>query len=418
MKKSKNKIENFKFLDQKFWSDFSHRIWEKKPLMLKKVKSPLLQIGEDEIFNLLLVYSDRCRQINNSAGFKFYIDGLSVGAEDVLQVLPIKQDKNLLGYHKRMNELFSDYCLVCDELLKINSDKQKLLNEFTSELYKNVGFPNRFSEMGLYLGNYRKTPFGVHVDNCGVFSFPVVGVKKFRLWTSAFVKNNPELDRAFDYQKYKKKSQIISIRPGDMSYWPSSAWHIAESDGSFSATWSLGVWVDKTHQQIVSENLNTLLNKKLNQYGQTKTTSFKTLHTRTGEVKELPQDYLRSLQILKKITTKELKETFLKSWMTHISSQGFKNIPQTNKKISLHSKIQLMHPQAKILWQKAASKKLVVYVCFGGVLLEVKKASNLLRLIKDVNKGLSCRVGDYLSGATQKQDLLNLQKIINTGVFI
>ncbi|MGZ3791989.1 MAG: JmjC domain-containing protein, partial [Bdellovibrio sp.] len=154
-------------LDQNFWRNFAKNIWEKKPLLLKNVKSGLLEMGDTEIFNLLVLYSDRCRKLKNPEGFKFYIHGYKAEAEDVLQVLPVKKDKSLLGYHARMKALFSDYCLVCDELLKVNLKKQHLLTEFTDELYRHVGFPNRFSEMGLYLGNYRKTPFGVHVDSCG-----------------------------------------------------------------------------------------------------------------------------------------------------------------------------------------------------------------------------------------------------------
>ena len=173
-------------LDQEFWKHFAKNIWEKQALALKNVKSGLLEMSAAEIFDLLVLYSDRCRKLNDPEGFKFYIDGFKAGPEDVLQVLPEKSDKSLLGYHQRMEAEFSDYCLVCDELLQVNLKKQHLLTDFTDELYRHVGFPNRFSEMGLYLGNYRQTPFGVHVDSCGVFSFPVAGTKNFRLWPAGY----------------------------------------------------------------------------------------------------------------------------------------------------------------------------------------------------------------------------------------
>ena len=108
-----------------------------------------------------------------------------------------------------MEKYFSDYCLVCDELLQANQKNWKKLQEFTDTLFTHVGFPNQFVEMGLYLGNYRQTPFGVHVDGCGVFSFPVIGKKTFRLWKSEFGKQHPELDRAHDYSALKKNSQIL-----------------------------------------------------------------------------------------------------------------------------------------------------------------------------------------------------------------
>ncbi|MEK2644537.1 JmjC domain-containing protein [Bdellovibrio sp. BCCA] len=402
-------------LDQKFWQDFAKNNWEKKPLLLKNVKSGLLEMSDAEIFDLLVLYSDRCRKTNNPEGFKFYIQGFKVGAEDVLQVLPVKKDKSLLGYHKRMKDLFSDYCLVCDELLTVNLKKQHLLTDFTNELYRHVGYPNRFSEMGLYLGNYRKTPFGVHVDSCGVFSFPVAGTKKFRLWPSEFGKKNPALDRSFKYDKYKKDSQLLEAGPGDMTYWPSSEWHIAESDGSFSATWSLGIWVDKPQKDMVSESLKSLLDKKLGDVGHKVTTSFKNLHKPSGEVFELPEAYQQSIKLLQTLNSLELQEAFLKSWMQHISLQGFKTIPVTNCKLSVKSEIQLRSDRSLILWQQSITSKEKIYLSFGGVLVESSFKSGLLKLVKALNANKACAVSTYLKGASQKQDLVALQALANAG---
>lgn len=390
---------NFTKLDSPFWSHFAKNIWEKKPLVVRKARAGLLKMGEAEIFHLLVLYSDRCRQLKNPTGFKFYIKGLQAYEEDVLQILPVKKDRSLLGYHERMRAMFSDYCLVCDELLKINVEKQGLLSEFTEELYRHVGFPNRFSEMGLYLGNYRKTPFGVHIDRCGVFSFPVSGTKKFRLWTSAFVKKNPRLDRAFEYAKYKKDSRLLTAGPGDMTYWPSSAWHIAESDGSFSATWSLGVWVDKAHHESFSQSLGGLLEDKLGSAGLSTLIPFKNLHETSGEVKLLPDAFTKSIQVLQSLTSAELQENFLKSWMVHISMQGFKNRPLPDFKLNLKSRIHLRSDRDPILWRQSVLSKTKILLCFGGVLVESKKSSGLLKLVKAINAGKTCVVSDYIGAA-------------------
>jgi ribosomal protein L16 Arg81 hydroxylase len=404
-------------LDRNFWSSFSKNHWEKKPLLLRNVKSGLSEMGESEIFNLLVLYSDRCRKLNNPEGFKLYIDGFKAEAEEVLQILPEKKDKSLLGYQTRMGALFSDYCLVCDELLTVNFKKQHVLTDFTNELYRNVGFPNRFSEIGLYLGNYRKTPFGVHVDSCSVFSFPVVGIKKFRLWTAAFGKKNPGLDRTFNYDKYKKDSQVMEVGPGDMTYWPSSAWHIAESDGSFTATWSLGVWVDKHHQELFSDTLQILLNKKLGTAGNASMTAFKTLHSKAGEITELPRSYRNSIQHLQSLKPAELEETFLKFWMQHISLQGFKTIPYIDFNLSLKSRIQLRNKNALILWQQGLAEKGKFFLSFGGELIETSKSSGLLKLIQSVNLGENCLVSDFIKGAALKKELASLRVFARAGAF-
>lgn len=414
VKKTPKKPSKPVLLDQKFWRNFAKNHWEKKAFVLKNVQSDLLQMSDTEIFDLLVTYSDRCRKLNDPSGFKFYVHGFKAEEEDVLQVLPTKEDKSLLGYHARMKALFEDYCLVCDELLQVNLKKQHLLTNFTDELYRHVGFPNRFSEMGLYLGNYKKTPFGVHVDSCGVFSFPVAGVKKFRLWSPEFVKKNPALDRAFKYDKYKKDSTLLEVGPGDMSYWPSSDWHIAESDGSFSATWSLGVWVDKPHKNMFSDFLKELLDSKLGKEALKPTTSFKTLHNKTGEVTELPGAYRDSMAALQNLSALELQEAFLKSWMKHISLQGFKTIPKAGFKISAKAKIKLRSDRSLILWQQGLTDKKVFYFSFAGVLVE-STSSGLLKLVKALNSGEVCQVGTYLKGARLTKDLSTLQDLADTG---
>lgn len=422
-KNQKNSALNLKvisansFIDQGFWKNFAENIWEKKPLFVKDFPSSLLQMNESDVFDLLVLYANKCRKLNDPTGFKFYIDGFKVSEEEVLQVLPTKKDKTLLGYHRRMEEMFSDYCLVCDELLTVNSKKQHLLTDFTDELYRNVGFPNRFSEVGLYLGNYKKTPFGVHVDSCGVFSFPVVGKKIFRLWTSAYAKKNPSLDRAFKYDKHKKSSQVLEAQPGDMTYWPSSAWHIAESDGSFSATWSLGVWVDRPHKQVFSDSLKELLDFKGGTSDLEVMTSFETLYSGVGEVTELPEAYKESILQLQKLTLKELTENSLKSWMRHISLQGFKNLPQQALPVGRKSTIRLTSYNSPVLWQKSLTSKGIVYFSFGGVLVEGTPSESFLKLIKSVNAYEICLVGSYLKGSSAKKDLQLLQALANTGVF-
>ncbi len=404
-------------LDQKFWRHFAKNHWEKKPLLLRNVKSDLLALSDSEIFDLLVLYADRCRDLNDPTGFKFFTDGEKADQEQVLEVLPERTDKSLLGYHQRMESLFSDYCLVCDELLQVNLKKQHLLTDFTDELYRHVGFPNRFSEMGLYLGNYKKTPFGVHVDSCGVFSFPVAGIKKFRLWAAAYGDKHPELDRTFNYEKHKKHSQLLEAGPGDMTYWPSSEWHIAESDGSFSATWSLGVWVDQLHKELFAHSLKELLNSKGGALASAPMTKYKNLHSKAGEVNELPEAYQQSIAALQKLSAAEIQETFLKSWMQHISMQGFKSIPQVDFKLSAKSRLQLRNPKALILWQQSQTAKNKYYFSFGGAVIEVTKATSLLKLIQAINAGESCLVSTYLKSATLKQDLKSLQTLADAGAF-
>jgi ribosomal protein L16 Arg81 hydroxylase len=402
-------------IDASFWKEFAETYWEKQAQVFKNISSPLLELDQNEIFLLLVLYSDRCRKSKNAEGMKFYVDGHRQFETETLRLLPKKSDRTLAGYHERMSELFPDYCLVCDELLQVNHTKQDKLIEFTRELYRAVGFPNRFAEMGLYLGNYRKTPFGVHVDGCGVFSFPVAGKKTFRIWKPDYVSLHPKLEQAFSYAKHKAHSQVLTARPGDMTYWPSQDWHIAESDGSFSATWSLGVWVDQKHSEDFAKILTALVSQMIGHDAASGMTTFKSLHSETGEVTALPELYKRSIESLRQISREQLDETFLKAWMSHTSKLAFKNRPPSDFSITRKSVIRLRSLHAPIQWMRSPIDR-KIYYSFAGVLTEGSNSKSLLSLIQKMNNGEVISVATFVK-ATDVNEFESLSRLAAAGAF-
>lgn len=400
----------------KFWAQFAKKNWEKKPLHCKKIQSSITAINEEQVFKMLVDYADHCRKDKSASGFKLFVQGEIQHEEDVLQILPVKKDKNLLGYHERMEKIFSDYCLVCDELLQVSQGQLENLKSFTNTLYSHVGFPFRFAEIGLYLGNYRTTPFGVHLDGCGVFSFPVVGKKKFRLWTPQFGKKHPELDRSHRYSKFIKDSKVMEAVPGDMTYWPSSAWHIAESDGTFNATWSLGVWVDRTFQENFEQALSPLLKKSLLELADKKTCTLDPIQL-DGEVNQLPKDYQQAIVRVLKLSQEQLQDTMMIEWLKHASMHGLKSVPhaRSQKKISRKSVLK-MNSKETILWSRQKSQNKIVFA-YHGVVIEASLSSDLLNLIQHLNRGQLCSVKDYLKSSMQKEDLRVIQDLSAAGPF-
>lgn len=403
-------------LDSAFWSRFSKTTWEKRATAFRDISSPLLELDEAEIFLALVLYSDRCRKLKTADGLKLYIEGQRQFESEVLRHLPKKSDQSLTGYHQRMNAQFADYCLVCDELLQVNHAKQDRLAEFTEALYKAVGFPNRFAEMGLYLGNYRKTPFGVHVDGCGVFSFPVVGKKTFRIWKPDYVAKHPSLERAFTYTKHKAHSQVLSAQPGDMTYWPSSDWHVAESDGSFSATWSLGIWVDQRLSVEVGALVTSLLTAANDLDAVSGTTPFTEIVASNGQMVGLPDLYQNSIDRLKALSSDQLGTAFLKSWMVHTSKQGFKNQPPflaPVKSLNRSSVIKLRNSKSQIRWMKSTTDQ-NYYYSFAGVVTEGSRSVAFLKLVKKLNAGDSLKVGASLK-SSDKLEIKNLRLLASVG---
>lgn len=404
-------------LDTKFWAQFAKSFWEKKSVVYKNVRSKHLRLGPVEVFDLLVKFSDRCRKLGTCKGLKFYVDGQIQFDQETIDFLPQKTDQSLVGYHKRISQIFGVYCLVCDELLQVSGPELDPLVQLTHELYKHVGFPNRFSEMGLYLGNYQKTPFGVHVDGCGVLSFPIVGTKKFRIWKPEFVAKNPDLIEAFEYSRFKKDSQLLRAKPGDMTYWPSNAWHIAESDGSFSATWSLGVWVDRTHLDFVTEALRDHLETRIGESGSSKTVDFQKLYSADGQVQNLPKIFRQTLESLKKMSNVELENIFFKAWSQHISKHGLKTDRKGMTKVDSMSKLSLRSPSSPVLWVRKEGGSAVLY-SFAGVTTSANSSAGLLKMIQKLNKGQSICVKDDLDSKNKSADLKCLQNLADAGAFV
>ncbi len=397
----KNKNAN-----QLFWSTFIKTNWEIKFAHLKQTQLPILQINADIIFQWLVKYSDHCRKTKSNVGLKFFIDGESQYQNEVLQALPEKSDKSLVGYNKRMSRLFPDYCLVCDELIQVSGPQWKTLGEFVNELYNYVGIPNRPAEIGLYLGNYKKTPFGVHVDGCGVLSIPVVGTKKFRIWKPSYVKKNPDLEMAFDYQHHLKSSSLITAKPGDLVYWPSSAWHIAESDGSFSATWSLGLWVDQPFSEILLQTTESVLLEKIDSIKNRKYIAQKKKNS-FGQVEKLPDLLSKSVNQLKSITANELSDAFMKHWLRVQSKNGFKSalIPDLKLKLSSHDLIR-GDDKNPLPWAQLKSGKLCV--ANHGELIEMHKSQKNLAFVKLLNSGKSFQISIALKNHPQRKEIFKI----------
>lgn len=403
-------ISNVLF-DRAFWNNFTKIYWEKKPVYLKKAHSSLSQIGSEKIFDWLVQYSDLCRETNTCQGLKFYINGESQYQDEVLQSLPVKTDKSLLGYHQRMEKLFPDYCLVCDELIQVSGSDWNLLGDFLKGLYDCIGLSNRQSEIGLYLGNYKKTPFGVHVDGCGVISIPVVGTKKFRLWSDTYVKRNPDLELAFDYKKHVKHSDVIVASVGDITYWPSKSWHIAESDGKFSATLSIGIWVDQPLTDVLGQLMTDLIVKNSGLEQQQNFIKSKKSIDSKGQLTKLPSTLKKSILKMEALSKNEMSDAITTYWLSLNSRNGFKSAVRPDIKLNLNrkGKMQLV-PGYPILWAKLKSGLLCL--ASHGQLIYLKNTPEAVRFIKILNSGKLFSMNDLSKKIIFKKEAFKILQIL------
>ena len=186
--------------------------------------------------------------------------------------LPRPEDGSFLGYHERISRELNPswrrflglqrrrYCLkVYHPEMASFKMWEATSKKITTKLYKQVGMSNGGYYYEFFIGDYSRSPIGVHRDDESLFHFPVVGTKAVRLWSPEFVQQHPDIKGCLNYKSYKDGSILVKAGPGQTIYWPSKYWHIgeAEAEGQFSVSLALGLVV-RSEPKLVTQNTTQL----------------------------------------------------------------------------------------------------------------------------------------------------------------
>lgn len=99
-----------------------------------------------------------------------------------------------------------------------------------------------------FFGNYRATPFGIHIDPASVFAFSLLGHRTYYSWDKAYFSHDhpdlykPDLELV---EKHIEHAQVFHLSPGEVFYWPSNRWHVATSNGEPSAVVQLSAYLSE-----------------------------------------------------------------------------------------------------------------------------------------------------------------------------
>lgn len=143
------------------------------------------------------------------------------------------------------------------------------IKTFMKILFKQAGIPCATIETELFVGQYHKTPGGVHTDPCLNFHFTLEGQKILYIWPnqefSTFNKIQQKQLHGVEYylneeilEQNLKKSQKFEVNAGDIIFFPGKLWHVGESP-TFSVCINLAVYFDKIPEQIFLEAIQESL---------------------------------------------------------------------------------------------------------------------------------------------------------------
>lgn len=234
-----------------FWAAFAAEHWEQRPLVFK---SPLDEelISAGRAFECSVEACERWRA-RQPAALRFFLEnGLLQSNPD--RYLPRRADADFDAYARRIAPQLGGqgFAFVLNGAARYDFGVFLRARRFLRGLYERVGMPGDVTDMDIFVGNYRHTPFGVHTDKASNFSFVLSGRKKFLVWPWPALSSRPELHRSVDFESVRSQAQVLEAEAGQVVYWPSSYWHIAESEGDLSAVLNVALYLEDTSSAFVA----------------------------------------------------------------------------------------------------------------------------------------------------------------------
>ena len=361
-----------------FWSRFHRRVWERRGTVLEApLPEPLA--SPEHVFDCLVDASERWRAGDRAFVPEFCVDHAQVLA-DVGRYLPSPADRSVEGWVARVTAGLGGrtFGLVVDDYQVHDEPLWRRLCGFASGLYAFTGLPGEQAKAALFLGNYDRTPFGLHRGRSTNFMFVLDGVKRIRAWPGAFFRGKEDLTNRLDYARHNAGSVVLEGRPGDVIYWPSPWWHIGEDAGGLSVAVSLMLFMEPRPWVDLARVLERELASRLG-------------GRHRGGVRA-------ALQAARKISRDPALERALgAARLNHRTGFGFSAVPApAPPRILRDDAVVQGHPDAPIRWARVAGE---VVCSANGHAFVVPDDPRVPILLRRLNAGQPLRVGQVTAAS-------------------
>jgi len=373
-------------LSPEFWRSFTENQFERSPLVLKQpFSTPLATTAE--VFQGLVNASEQYRAGIRLPPLRFYI-GQAWQQAEIGNYLLEAADGSLACYAERISRKLQGrrFGLIVNEYQSYNPEIWFRIRNFLRGLYAVVGIPPNQSDTTIFLGNYERTPFGLHKDPLSVFTFVIEGQKRIVAWPDEVFHDRPEMHDSLDYEQFLGRATVLEAAAGDLIYWPSSHWHIAESTGELSLSLTVGIdfgFYSPIH--IFSSVVRMLQNRLLS----------------SGTVDAQPLDYEnrhqsadrlhgiieRAAQALSDVSREaELEQTLRVAWMNHVTSFGFDGVPPPLPPIRLNDQDAVrVDSNFPLMWLTDDDDEIICSA--NGHAFSITAHPNIAKLFEELNKG-------------------------------
>ena len=236
-----------------FFAEVARDCWMRRPAQWSQpFAAPYA--SEDEVMAALLALREALERGDDSTRPRVFSGDRQIGFS-LDRHLPTAEDVDLAGFEARLRAERSgpDTGMVIGEFARLTPTLWGRAMDFLRGLYAALGaMPPGGAHAEVFFGDYPRSFFGVHKDRLETFTFVVRGRKRFLLWPYEALADAPGVpaDRplhAFnfddlDVEALRDQAILLEGGPGDVLFWPASAWHVAEEAApGFVTTLTLAV---------------------------------------------------------------------------------------------------------------------------------------------------------------------------------
>jgi 50S ribosomal protein L16 3-hydroxylase len=213
------------------WGRFIESDWMRRPSLIQGVVGEHF-VTEADIFLAALEAARENRGSRGDKGMRIFI-GNAIVASNVRDLVPVSDDGSFDGYAERLRREHGihEFGLQLDYVHLRNPAVMRKIIPTLQGIWGQVGIPMAGAYVDAFIGNYPRTPFGVHRDRMHDFMFMIKGERRMRLWSPEAGALCALEERELEYDHHIDKALEIEGRRDSIIYWPPSYWHVGESAG-------------------------------------------------------------------------------------------------------------------------------------------------------------------------------------------
>jgi len=374
-------------LPTSFWEDFVRSQWKQGPVLLPQVfPEPLASV--QEITSILRHTADAYRRRVLRTNMSLYVNRGKLEA-DIEHYLITSGDSTFAEYCERIDRdpLVKEFTLSLFGCQVYHPALWARTRTFLEGLYAQTGYVIGHADVDIFVGNYRRTPVGIHRDAASNFSFVVHGKKEMMFWPPEAISRDPHscADRNFP------GSTPIQGSRGDIIFWPFDYWHIATSDVGWAVTLNVAIYLTGPFALLLRGLGSDPRLKAL-------PSSMDSGSATDGpEEHSLPQGLRHGLDLYRgALNHQSLDDTLSELWIRRVSAGGFASVPPPGPLQSI-SEDDIIAGSVTFPIVAIPTSDGRLLVSANGHVVACNHIDKVAHLIHVLNSTSGCCVGDLLN---------------------